>query len=137
MSSRSKNQKILANMVLHNKQTNNDKARLNTLYRGLVNGLANLHKLRKLVATKNERRRVQKELTAIHKNMRMVENDMKKLEEKKMFIESELKKLHVEIPRRNKEYANRRAALKKSNYIKKTTSTALKKEFGMNKNNKK
>ena len=137
MSSRSINQKILANMVLHNKQTNNDKARLNTLYRGLVKMSENLHKLRKLVATKNERRRVQKELTAIHKNMRIVENDISKIEEKEKFIESELRRLHVEIPRRNKKYANRIAALKKSNYIKKTTSTALKKEFGMNKNNKK
>ncbi len=137
MSSRSINQKILANMVLHNKQTKNDKARLNTLYRGLVNGLANLHKLRKLVATKNERRRLQKELTAIHKNMRMVENDMSKIEEKEKFIESELRRLRKEIPERNKKYANKIVALKKSNYIKKTTSTALKKEFDMNKNNKK
>ena len=137
MSSRSINQKILANMVLHNKQTKNDKALLYKLHMGLVNGLANLHKLRKLVATKNERRRVQKELTAIHKNMRIVENDMSKLEEKEKFIESELRRLRKEIPGRNKKYANRIAALKKSNYIKKTTSTALKKEFGMNKNNKK
>ena len=133
MSSRSKNQKILANMVLHNKQTNNDKARLNTLYRGLVKMYENENKERKFT----DRSKVQKDLTNISKKMREVENDMKKLREKKMFIESELKKLHVEIPRRNKEYANRRAALKKSNYIKKTTSTALKKEFGMNKNNKK
>jgi len=137
MSSRSINQKILANMVLHNKQTNNDEARVNTLYRELVKMSENVNKERKLVATKNERRRVQKELTAIHKKMREVKNDMKKLKEKKMFIESELRRLHVEIPRRNKKYANRIAALKKSNYIKKTTSTALKKEFGMNKNNKK
>ena len=137
MSSRSKNQKILANMVLHKKQTNNDKALLYKLHMGLVNGLANLHKLRKLVTTKNERRRVQKELTAIRKNKRIVENDISKLEEKEKFIESELRRLHVEIPRRNKKYANRIAALKKSNYINKTTSTALKKEFGMNKNNKK
>ena len=41
-----------------------------------------------------------------------------KLEEKEKFIESELRRLHVEIPRRNKKYANRIAALKKSNYIK-------------------
>ena len=133
MSSRSKNQKILANMVLHNKQTNNDKARLNTLYRGLVKMYENVNKERKFT----DRSKVQKDLTNISKKMREVENDMKKLKEKKMFIESELKKLHVEIPRRNKKYANRIAALKKSNYIKKTTSTALKKEFGMNKNNKK
>jgi len=124
-------------MVLHNKQTKNDKALLYKLHMGLVNGLANANKLRKLVATKNERRRVQKELTAIHKNMRIVENDMKKLEKKEKFIESELRRLRKEIPGRNKNYANRIAALKKSNYIKKTTSTALKKEFGMNKNNKK
>lgn len=133
MSSRSKNQKILANMVLHNKQTNNDKARLNTLYRGLVKMRENVNKERKFT----DRSKVQKDLTNIRKKMREVENDMKKLKEKKMFIESELKKLHEEIPRRNKKYANRIAALKKSNYIKKTTSTALKKEFGMNKNNKK
>ena len=133
MSSRSKNQKILANMVLHNKQTNNDKARLNTLYRGLVKMYENVNKERKFT----DRSKVQKDLTNIRKKMREVENDMKKLKEKKMFIESELKKLHVEIPRRNKKYAKRIAALKKSNYIKKTTSTALKKEFGMNKNNKK
>ena len=133
MSSRSKNQKILANMVLHNKQTNNDKARLNTLYRGLVKMYENVNKERKFT----DRSKVQKDLTNIRKKMREVENDMKKLKEKKMFIESELKKLHEEIPRRNKKYANRIAALKKSNYIKKTTSTALKKEFGMNKNNNK
>ena len=133
MSSRSKNQKILANMVLHNKQTNNDKARLNTLYRGLVKMRENVNKERKFT----DRSKVQKDLTNILKKMREVENDMKKLKEKKMFIESELKKLHVEIPRRNKKYANKIAALKKSNYIKKTTSTALKKEFGMNKNNNK
>tara|TARA_B100000287_G_scaffold417207_1_gene452757 strand:+ start:3392 stop:3793 length:402 start_codon:yes stop_codon:yes gene_type:complete len=133
MSSRSKNQKILANMVLHNKQTNNDKARLNTLYRGLVKMYENVNKERKFT----DRSKVQKELTNIRKKMREVENDMKKLKEKKMFIGSELKKLHEEIPRRNKKYANSIAALKKSNYIKKTTSTALKKEFGMNKNNKK
>ena len=133
MSSRSKNQKILANMVLHNKQTNNDKARLNTLYRGLVKMRENVNKERKFT----DRSKVQKDLTNIHKKMREFENDMKKLKEKKMFIESELKKLHEEIPRRNKKYANKIAALKKSNYIKKTTSTALKKEFGMNKNNNK
>ena len=133
MSSRSINQKILANMVLHNKQTNNDKARVNTLYRGLVKMYENVNKERKFT----DRSKVQKDLTNIRKKMREVKNDMKKLKEKKMFIESELRRLHVEIPRRNKEYANRIAALKKSNYIKKTTSTALKKEFGMNKNNKK
>lgn len=133
MSSRSKNQKILANMVLHNKQTNNDKARLNTLYRGLVKMYENVNKERKFT----DRSKVQKDLTNIHKKMREFENDMKKLKEKEKFIESELRRLHEEIPRRNKEYANRIAALKKSNYIKKTTSTALKKEFGMNKNNKK
>lgn len=133
MSSRSKNQKILANMVLHNKQTNNDKARLNTLYRGLDKMYENVNKERKFT----DRSKVQKDLTNIRKKKREVENDMKKLKEKKMFIESELRRLHVEIPRRNKEYANRIAALKKSNYIKKNASTALKKEFGMNKNNKK
>ena len=133
MSSRSKNQKILANMVLHNKQTNNDKARLNTLYRGLVKMRENVNKERKFT----DRSKVQKDLTNIRKKKREVENDMKKLKEKEKFIESELRRLHEEIPRRNKEYANRIAALKKSNYIKKTTSTALKKEFGMNKNNKK
>ena len=133
MSSRSKNQKILANMVLHKKQTNNDKARLNTLYRGLVKMRENVNKERKFT----DRSKVQKDLTNIHKKMREFENDMKKLKEKEKFIESELRRLHEEIPRRNKEYANRIAALKKSNYIKKTTSTALKKEFGMNKNNKK
>jgi len=133
MSSRSINQKILANMVLHNKQTNNDKARLNTLYRGLVKMRENVNKERKFT----DRSKVQKDLTNIRKKMREVENDMKKLKEKKMFIESVLQRLRVEIPRRNKEYANKRARLKKSNYIKKTTSTALKKEFGMNKNNKK
>ena len=133
MSSRSINQKILANMVLHNKQTNNDKARVNTLYRGFVKMYENVNKERKFT----DRSKVQKDLTNIRKKMREVENDMKKLKEKKMFIESELRRLHVEIPRRNKKYANRIAALKKSNYIKKTTSTALKKEFGMNKNNKK
>ena len=133
MSSRSKNQKILANMVLHNKQTNNDKARLNTLYRGLVKMYENVNKERKFT----DRSKVQKDLTNIRKKKREVENDMKKLKEKEKFIESELRRLHEEIPRRNKEYANRIAALKKSNYIKKTTSTALKKEFGMNKNNKK
>ena len=133
MSSRSINQKILANMVLHNKQTNNDKARLNTLYRGLVKMRENVNKERKFT----DRSKVQKDLTNISKKMREVENDMKKLREKKMFIESVLQRLRVEIPRRNKKYANRIAALKKSNYIKKTTSTALKKEFGMNKNNKK
>ena len=133
MSSRSKNQNILANMVLHKKQTNNDKARLNTLYRGLVKMYENVNKERKFT----DRSKVQKELTNIRKKMREVENDMKKLKEKEKFIESELRRLHEEIPRRNKEYANRIAALKKSNYIKKTTSTALKKEFGMNKNNKK
>lgn len=133
MSSRSKNQKILANMVLHKKQTNNDKARLNTLYRGLVKMYENVNKERKFT----DRSKVQKDLTNIRKKKREVENDMKKLKEKEKFIESELRRLHEEIPRRNKEYANRIAALKKSNYIKKTTSTALKKEFGMNKNNKK
>jgi len=133
MSSRSKNQKILANMVLHNKQTNNDKARLNTLYMGLVKMSENVNKERKFT----DRSKVQKDLTNIRKKKRELENDMKKLKEKKMFIESELRRLHVEIPRRNKKYANRMAALKKSNYIKKTTSTALKKEFGMNKNNNK
>ena len=133
MSSRSKNQKILANMVLHKKQTNNDKARLNTLYRGLVKMYDNVNKERKFT----DRSKVQKDLTNIRKKKREVENDMKKLKEKEKFIESELRRLHEEIPRRNKEYANRIAALKKSNYIKKTTSTALKKEFGMNKNNKK
>ena len=133
MSSRSINQKILANMVLHNKQTNNDKARLNTLYRGLVKMRENVNKERKFT----DRSKVQKDLTNISKKMREVENDMKKLKEKKMFIESVLQRLRVEIPRRNKEYANKRARLKNSNYIKKTTSTALKKELGMNKNNKK
>ena len=133
MSSRSINQKILANMVLHNKQTNNDKARLNTLYRGLVKMRENVNKERKFT----DRSKVQKDLTNIRKKMREVENDMKKLKEKKMFIESVLQRLRVEIPRRNKEYANKRARLKNSNYIKKTASTALKKEFGMNKNNKK
>ena len=133
MSSRSINQKILANMVLHNKQTNNDKARLNTLYRGLVKMRENVNKERKFT----DRSKVQKDLTNIRKKMREVENDMKKLKEKKMFIESVLQRLRVEIPRRNKEYANKRARLKNSNYIKKTTSTALKKELGMNKNNKK
>ena len=133
MSSRSKNQNILANMVLHKKQTNNDKARLNTLYRGLVKMYDNVNKERKFT----DRSKVQKDLTNIRKKKREVENDMKKLKEKEKFIESELRRLHEEIPRRNKEYANRIAALKKSNYIKKTTSTALKKEFGMNKNNKK
>ena len=133
MSSRSINQKILANMVLHKKQTNNDEARLNTLYRGFVKMYENVNKERKFT----DRSKVQKDLTNIRKKMREVENDMKKLKEKKKFIESELRRLHVEIPRRNKKYANRIAALKKSNYIKKTTSTALKKEFGMNKNNKK
>ena len=133
MSSRSKNQKILANMVLHKKQTNNDKARLNTLYRGLVKMYENVNKERKFT----DRSKVQKDLTNIRKKKREVENDMKKLKEKEKFIESELRRLHEEIPRRNKEYANRIAALKKSNYIKKTTSTALKKEFGMNKNNNK
>ena len=120
-------------MVLHNKQTNNDKARLNTLYRGLVKMRENVNKERKFT----DRSKVQKDLTNIRKKMREVENDMKKLKEKKMFIESVLQRLRVEIPRRNKEYANKRARLKNSNYIKKTTSTALKKELGMNKNNKK
>ena len=101
-------------MVLHNKQTNNDKARLNTLYRGLDKMYENVNKERKFT----DRSKVQKDLTNIRKKKREVENDMKKLKEKKMFIESELRRLHVEIPRRNKEYANRIAALKKSNYIK-------------------
>ena len=124
-------------MVLHNKQTNNDKARLNTLYRGLVKMSANVNKERKFTKTMSERSRVQKEVTKIHKRMREVENDMKKLEKKEKFIESVLQRLRVEIPRRNKEYANKRARLKNSNYIKKTANTALKKELGMNKNNKK
>ena len=137
MSSRSINQKVLAKMVLLQNQTNNDKARLNTLYRGLVKMSANVNKERKFTKTMSERSRVQKEVTKIHKRMREVENDMKKLEKKEKFIESVLQRLRVEIPRRNKEYANKRARLKNSNYIKKTTSTALKKELGMNKNNKK
>ena len=137
MSSRSINQKVLAKMVLLQNQTNNDKARLNTLYRGLVKMSANVNKERKSTKTMSERSRVQKEVTKIHKRMREVENDMKKLEKKEKFIESVLQRLRVEIPRRNKEYANKRARLKNSNYIKKTTNTALKKELGMNKNNKK
>tara|TARA_Y200000002_G_scaffold196112_1_gene162013 strand:+ start:1438 stop:1839 length:402 start_codon:yes stop_codon:yes gene_type:complete len=133
MSSRSINQKILANMVLHKKQTNNDEARLNTLYRGFVKMYENVNKERKFT----DRSKVQKDLTNIRKKMREVENDMKKLKEKKKFIESELRRLRKEIPGRNKNYANRIAALKKSNYIKPSASKLLKKELGMNKNNKK
>ena len=137
MSSRSINQKVLAKMVLLQNQTNNDKALLYKIHKELVKMSANVNKERKSTKTMSERSRVQKEVTKIHKRMREVENDMKKLEKKEKFIESVLQRLRVEIPRRNKEYANKRARLKNSNYIKKTTNTALKKELGMNKNNKK
>ena len=93
----------------------------------------NVNKERKFT----DRSKVQKDLTNIRKKMREVENDMKKLKEKKKFIESELRRLRKEIPGRNKNYANRIAALKKSNYIKPSASKLLKKELGMNKNNKK